>query len=39
MGVAVKVAEEQSITLFDGKFDGKNPEAYAKSFAINNIIG
>ena len=30
MGVAVKVAEEQSITLFDGVFDGKDPEKYAK---------
>jgi nitrate/nitrite transport system substrate-binding protein len=39
MGVAVKVAEEQSITLFDGVFDGKDPEKYARSFAVNNIVG
>jgi nitrate/nitrite transport system substrate-binding protein len=39
MGVSVKVAEEQQITLFDGKFDGKDPEAYAKAFPINSITG
>jgi nitrate/nitrite transport system substrate-binding protein len=39
MGVAVKVAEEQSIKLFDGTFDGKDPEAYAKSFKINSLAG
>jgi nitrate/nitrite transport system substrate-binding protein len=39
MGVAVKVAEEQSIKLFDGTFDGKDPEKYAKSFAVNNVAG
>jgi nitrate/nitrite transport system substrate-binding protein len=39
MGVAVKVAEEQSITLFDGVFDGKDPEKYARSFAVNNVVG
>ena len=30
LGVAVKVAEEQKITLFDGVFDGKDPEKYAR---------
>ena len=30
MGVTVKVAEEQTITLFDGAFDGKDPEKYAE---------
>ena len=39
MGVAVKVAEEQSITLFDGVFDGKDPEKYARSFAMNSLAG
>jgi nitrate/nitrite transport system substrate-binding protein len=37
MGVTVKVAEEQSITLFDGVFDGKDPDKYARSFAVNSI--
>jgi len=36
LGVPIKVAEEQKITLFDGSFDGKDPEKYAKSFAINS---
>src|SRR5688572_14413126 len=39
LGVAVKVAEEQKITLFDGVFDGKDPEKYAKSFPIHNVTG
>jgi nitrate/nitrite transport system substrate-binding protein len=39
MGVTVKVAEEQKITLFDGVFDGKDPDKYARSFAINSIAG
>jgi nitrate/nitrite transport system substrate-binding protein len=38
MGVTVKIAEEQKITLFDGVFDGKEPEKYARSFAINNVL-
>ena len=37
MGVTVKVAEEQKITLFDGVFDGKDPEKYARSFPINSL--
>ena len=37
LGVPVKVAEEQSITLFDGTFDGKDPEKYARSFPVHNI--
>jgi nitrate/nitrite transport system substrate-binding protein len=37
LGVAVKVAEEQKITLFDGVYDGKDPEKYARSFAINSV--
>jgi nitrate/nitrite transport system substrate-binding protein len=39
LGVPVKVAEEQSATLFDGVFDGKDPEKYARSFAVNSIAG
>jgi nitrate/nitrite transport system substrate-binding protein len=37
MGVTVKVAEEQRITLFDGTFDAKDPDKYARSFAINSM--
>jgi len=36
LGVPTKIVEEQKITLFDGSFDGKDPEKYAKSFAINS---
>ena len=34
-----KVAEEQKITLFDNVFDGKDPDKYARSFAVNSIAG
>ena len=37
LGISPKVAEEQKVTLFDGVFDGKDPEKYARSFPINNI--
>jgi nitrate/nitrite transport system substrate-binding protein len=37
LGVTVKVAEETSIKLFDGSFDGKDPEKYARSFPINSV--
>ena len=39
LGVKITVAEEQKITLFDGVFDGKDPEKYAKSFAIHSLAG
>jgi nitrate/nitrite transport system substrate-binding protein len=39
MGVPVNVTEEQKITLFDGVFDGTDPEKYAKSFPIHSIAG
>jgi nitrate/nitrite transport system substrate-binding protein len=39
LGVTVPVAEESSITIFDGKFDGKSPETYAKSFKVHSIVG
>jgi nitrate/nitrite transport system substrate-binding protein len=39
LGVKVSVAEEQKITLFDGVFDGKEPEKYAKSFPIHSLAG
>ena len=34
LGNAVAVKEEQKITLFDGTFDGADPDKYALSFAI-----
>ena len=37
LGVKVTVAEEQQVTLFDGVFDGKDPEKYARSFAVRAI--
>jgi nitrate/nitrite transport system substrate-binding protein len=37
LGVGTKVVEEQKVTLFDGVFDGRDPETYARSFPINNI--
>jgi nitrate/nitrite transport system substrate-binding protein len=37
IGVPVKVAEEQKITLFDSVMDGANPEKYATSFAVHAL--
>jgi nitrate/nitrite transport system substrate-binding protein len=39
LGATVKVAEQSTVTLFDGTFDGKDPEKYARSFAINSLVG
>jgi nitrate/nitrite transport system substrate-binding protein len=39
MGVPVKVAEEQKVTLFDSVMDGTDPEKYARSFAVNALAG
>ena len=39
LGVKPPPAEEQTITLFDGVFDGKNPEQYARSFAVHSLAG
>ena len=39
MGVQIKVAEEQKVTLFDSVMDGKDPEKYAKSFAVHALAG
>jgi nitrate/nitrite transport system substrate-binding protein len=36
LGVATRIAEEQKVTLFDGVFDGKDPEGYAKSFSVHS---
>jgi hypothetical protein len=38
LGAPAKIAEEQKITLFDGVFDGKDPERYARSFAVHNVV-
>jgi nitrate/nitrite transport system substrate-binding protein len=37
LGVTAKVVEEQKIALFDGVFDGKDPEQYARSFAVHSM--
>jgi nitrate/nitrite transport system substrate-binding protein len=37
IGVTPKIAEEQKITLFDGVFDGKEPDKYATSFKIHSL--
>jgi nitrate/nitrite transport system substrate-binding protein len=37
LGVNSKIAEEQKATLFDGVFDGKDPEKYARSFHVNSV--
>jgi nitrate/nitrite transport system substrate-binding protein len=37
LGVGTKVAEEQKVALFDGVFDGKDPEKYARAFPINSV--
>jgi nitrate/nitrite transport system substrate-binding protein len=37
LGVTPKIAEEQKVTLFDGMFDGANPEQYASSFRVHSM--
>jgi hypothetical protein len=37
LGVTAKIAEEQKVTLFDGVFDGRDPEKYARSFPVHNL--
>jgi nitrate/nitrite transport system substrate-binding protein len=37
LGAGVKVTEEGKVTLFDGVFDGRDPEQYARSFPVNNM--
>jgi nitrate/nitrite transport system substrate-binding protein len=37
LGVAVTAQDMQPVKLFDGVFDPKNAEAYAKAFAVHNI--
>ena len=37
LGVTPKVADMQPVKLFDSAFDPKQPEKYARSFAVHNI--
>jgi nitrate/nitrite transport system substrate-binding protein len=37
LGAAVKIAEQQTITLFDGTFDGSEPDKYAASFKVHSM--
>ena len=37
LGVTTRIVEESKLTLFDGTFDAKDPEAYAKSFPIHSM--
>lgn len=37
LGVATRIAEQQTAELFDGVFDGKDPEKYATSFKVHSI--
>lgn len=37
LGVPIRVSEEQKLTLFDGVFDGKDPDTYATSFPVNSV--
>ena len=39
LGIKVTAPEEKACTLFDGVFDGADPEKYAKSFAVNSLSG
>ena len=38
LGLAVPSPSDEALKLFDGStFDGKDPEAYAKSFAVHSL--
>ena len=37
LGVAAAIDEQRTVTLFDGVFDGKEPEKYAKSFKVHSM--
>jgi nitrate/nitrite transport system substrate-binding protein len=37
LGITVMVQEQQKVQLFDGVFDGTDPEKYAKSFPVHSI--
>src|SRR5688572_6434432 len=39
LGVKVTAPNDTKITLFDSVFDSKDPEKYARSFAINSLQG
>jgi nitrate/nitrite transport system substrate-binding protein len=38
LGVTAPVQEQQKVELFDGVFDGADPEKYAKSFPVHSIV-
>jgi nitrate/nitrite transport system substrate-binding protein len=38
LGVAVTAKDMQPVKLADGVFDPKNAEAYAKGFAVHNVV-
>jgi nitrate/nitrite transport system substrate-binding protein len=37
LGASTAVKEQQQITLYDGTFDGKDPEAYARAFPVHSM--
>ena len=37
LGVTATVQEQQKVQLFDGAFDGTDPEKYARSFPVHSI--
>jgi nitrate/nitrite transport system substrate-binding protein len=37
MGVTKKLADVQTLTLFDGTFDSSDPEKYARSFPVSSL--
>jgi hypothetical protein len=39
LNVKVTPPSDTKITLFDGVFDSKDPEKYARSFAVNSLNG
>lgn len=39
IGVTVKASDMTPVKLFDSTFDPKEPEKYARSFAVNSIAG
>ena len=39
LGVTSTAKDMQPVKLFDSTFDPKDPEKYAKSFPIHNVVG
>jgi hypothetical protein len=38
LGVAVAAKDMQPVKLADGMFDPRDPERYAKSFAVHSLV-